>query len=56
MEIGQLMALSVLLLLIRLWRASGAFDRHAATFNVVLMFLGFLLAGYQLSGYFFDTL
>jgi hypothetical protein len=51
-EIGQLLALAVLLFLINLWRITGRFDRHAAAFNELLMFAGFLLASYQLSGYF----
>lgn len=54
-EIGQLLALAVLLLLINLWRVTGSFDRHAAAFNVWLMFTGFLLAGYQFSGYLFAS-
>lgn len=52
-EAGQLMALAVLLVLINAWRASGGFARYAVAFNVLLMFAGFLLADYQLAGYFF---
>jgi hypothetical protein len=52
-EIGQLMALAVLLFLINLWRASGKFTLHANAFNVFLMFAGFLLASYQVAGYFY---
>lgn len=54
-EIGQLMALAVLLVLINTWRATGGFSRHATAFNVTLMFAGFLLADYQMAGYFFGT-
>lgn len=54
-EIGQLLALAVLLLLLNLWRVTGSFDRHATAFNVLLMFAGFLLAGYQFSGYLFAS-
>jgi len=50
-EIGQLMALAVLLILINAWRATGGFTRHANGFNVLLMFAGFTLAAYQLAGY-----
>lgn len=50
-EIGQLLALSGILILINLWRRSASFDRHAFTTNVALMTTGFLLFGYQLSGY-----
>jgi len=52
-EIGQLMALAVLLFLINLWRVSGKFTLHANAFNVFLMFAGFLLASYQMAGYFY---
>ena len=50
-EIGQLMALAILLILINAWRATGGFSRHSAGFNYALMFAGFLLADYQLAGY-----
>ena len=52
-EVGQLMALAILLVLINSWRASGGFLRNTTAFNVALMFAGFLLADYQLAGYFF---
>jgi hypothetical protein len=52
-EIGQLLALIVLLFLINAWRATGTFDRHANAFNMLLMFAGFALAAYQMSGFFF---
>ena len=55
-EIGQLLALVVLLVAINAWRAAGAFDRHANAFNFVLMFAGFVLAAYQISGYYFGTI
>lgn len=51
-EIGQLLALAILLILIDAWRRSGGFTRHSTGFNVTLMFSGFLLADYQLAGYF----
>lgn len=54
-EIGQLLALVVLLVLINAWRAAGAFDRHANAFNFALMFAGFSLAAYQMSGYYFGA-
>ncbi len=34
------------------WRQSSSFWRHAYTTNVVVMTLGFILAGYQLVGFF----
>ena len=54
-EIGQLMALAVLLVLINAWRATSSFARHANAFNVLLMFAGFTLAAYQLAGYFYAS-
>ena len=54
-EFGQLLALVGLLVCINAWRASGNFDRHASTFNMILMFAGFLLAAYQMTGYFFAS-
>ena len=54
-EIGQLMALAILLILINAWRSTGGFSRHSAGFNYALMFAGFLLADYQLAGYFYGS-
>jgi len=50
-ELGQLLALTVILTFMNLWRASTHFIRQAYTANVVLMSLGFTLTGYQLAGY-----
>jgi hypothetical protein len=54
-ELGQLMALAILLVVINAWRSTGGFTRHATAFNVALMFAGFLLADYQMAGYFFGS-
>lgn len=51
-EIGQLLALSTILILISYWRKQGNFIKHAYSANVVLMTLGFILTGIQLFGYF----
>jgi hypothetical protein len=51
-EIGQLLALSAILIAMGYWRRTESFARHAYTGNVVLMAAGFLLMGYQLAGYF----
>lgn len=51
-EIGQLLALGVILIAFNLWRRSGRFLRDAFVGNTVLMVCGFVLAGYQLAGYF----
>lgn len=51
-EIGQLLALSAILIAMGFWRGSGAFARQALAANVLLMSAGFALMGYQLTGYF----
>lgn len=50
-EIGQIIALSLILLLLLRWRNSLSFERQAFAANTVLMSCGFLLAGYQLTGF-----
>jgi hypothetical protein len=50
-ELGQLAALSVMVLLFALWRGSRGFDRAIVPANALLMAAGFLLFGYQLAGY-----
>ena len=51
-ELGQLLALSAILIVMGFWRRSHSFGRHAYMGNVAMMSAGFLLIGYQLSGYF----
>jgi hypothetical protein len=51
-EIGQLLALSAILIVMGYWRRTASFLRHAYTANVVMMGAGFLLVGMQLTGYF----
>ncbi len=51
-EVGQALALAVILIVISYWRRSASFLRDAYTSNTVLMAAGFLLMGYQLTGYF----
>jgi hypothetical protein len=50
-EIGQLLALSVMLIVFNAWRMTGSFARHAFATNVALLAVGFVLFGYQLTGY-----
>jgi hypothetical protein len=50
-ELGQLCALTLIVLLMVRWRQSPSFQRHAFAANVVLMALGFLLTQYQLTGF-----
>ena len=49
-EIGQLIALSLILLVMTQWRSTQGFLKHAVFANVLLMTAGFLLMGYQLTG------
>jgi len=51
-EIGQVLALSAILIVMDYWRRTRSFARHAFTANAVLMTAGFVLFGYQLAGYF----
>ncbi len=51
-EVGQLLALAAILIVMGVWRRTSSFFKHAYTANVVLMTAGFILIGYQLTGYF----
>lgn len=51
-EIGQILALAVILIVMGYWRKSHGFFRQAYTANVVMMSLGFMLMGYQITGFF----
>jgi len=50
-EIGQLLALAAILIVMGYWRRTAGFWRHAYTANAVLMTAGFVLIGYQLTGW-----
>ena len=49
-EIGQLLALGIILIAMGYWRRTAAFLKHAYTANVAMMTAGFVLIGYQLTG------
>ena len=51
-EIGQLMALAAILIVMGYWRRTSSFLRHSYTANVAILTAGFVLIGYQLTGYF----
>jgi len=51
-ELGQGLALMGILVGFTYWRTRVGFLRHAFATNAVVMACGFLLVGYQLSGYF----
>ena len=51
-EIGQVLSLTAILIALTYWRSRPGFLRHAFATNALVMACGFLLLGYQLSGYF----
>ena len=51
-ELGQLTALAMILIAMGYWRRWPSFQRSAFAANVALMTCGFVLVGYQLTGYF----
>ncbi len=51
-EIGQLLALAVILIGMSYWRRTPSFARNAYAANVAMMSAGFILVGMQLTGYF----
>lgn len=52
-EIGQVLALSVILAAMTLWRRSRTFEPMAQAANALLLLAGFVLAGQQIAGYVF---
>ena len=54
-ELGQIMALAVILIAMGWCRRQPSFWRHAYTANVVMMSMGFILMGYQLTGLFLTS-
>ena len=52
-EIGQVLALTLILAVMTLWRRTRAFEPTARGANVLLMLAGFVLAGQQVAGYIF---
>ncbi|NKI26741.1 HupE/UreJ family protein [Arenibacter sp. 6A1] len=51
-EIGQFLALGLVLLLFGIWRRYDSYYRFSVLTNTLLMAAGFLLLGFQLTGYF----
>ena len=51
-EIGQVLALTAVLIGLSYWRTRDGFLRHAFVTNTALMTGGFILTGYQIAGYF----
>src|SRR5580698_7736453 len=51
-EIGQVLALTAVLIVRSFWRTRSGFLRHAFAANTGLMGVGFVLTGYQVAGYY----
>ena len=51
-ELGQFSALVFILLIINFWRKHHSFEKFSITTNTLLMSAGFMLIGFQLTGYF----
>ena len=51
-EIGQILALTAVVLVLSYWRTHRGFFRYAFATNTALMAVGFVLMGYQIAGYF----
>jgi hypothetical protein len=51
-EVGQVVALSLILLVMTVWRRTRIFEPAAAGANVLLMLAGFVLFGEHMAGYF----
>jgi hypothetical protein len=50
-ELGQMVALSIMLGVMILWRNSAGFVRHAVLANAAILTAGLVLTGYQLTGF-----
>jgi len=53
-ELGQFLALTAILIALTYWRTRIGFLAHAFATNTALMMGGFMLMGYQLTGYFVE--
>jgi fumarate reductase subunit D len=54
-EIGQVLALTAILIALSYWRTRSGFLRHAFATNTILMAVGFALTGYQIAGYYLGS-
>jgi hypothetical protein len=54
-EIGQVVALTAVLIVLSFWRTRSGFLRHAFATNATLMAAGFMLTGYQIAGYYLGS-
>src|SRR5712671_7456168 len=51
-ELGQMIALAIMLAIMLQWRRSASFERSAVAANALILAAGFVLMEYQLAGYF----
>ncbi|EZH74225.1 membrane protein [Aquimarina atlantica] len=51
-EIGQFLALGLVLILLGVWRRYNSYAKFSNLTNILLMAAGFLLFGFQMTGYF----
>ncbi|MEA2903041.1 MAG: hypothetical protein QOI12_428 [Alphaproteobacteria bacterium] len=51
-ELGQLIALAIMLAIMLQWRRSASFERFAVAANALILTAGFVLMEYQLAAYF----
>lgn len=54
-EIGQLLALAVILIVMGYWRRSPNFMRQATVANIIIIVLGVILTGQQIAGFIAST-
>ena len=54
-EVGQLLALAVILIVMGYWRRSPNFLRQATVANIIMIVLGVILTGQQIAGYVAST-
>jgi len=50
-EVGQVLALTAVLIALSIWRTRSGFFRYALATNTALMAAGFVLVGYQIAGF-----
>jgi hypothetical protein len=51
-ELGQMIALAIMLAIMLQWRRTASFERSAVAANALILAAGFVLMEYQLAGYF----
>ena len=54
-ELGQFIALAVMLAVMLLWRRTASFERSSVAANALILMAGFVLMEYQLAAYFLGT-